>query len=353
MPSQHQPVRAHPQSAGHAALAIVVALVVGLGLALVFGLDDDGGGVVAVGQVTTTTTTALSPTTTIGGSTSLAATTVPEPTTVPKTPGVPRLYIAGDSTAGGLAAALKPLVEPTGVEVRVDYKNSSGLTRPDFYDWPSRLRAQMAALSPDMVIVQFGGNDAQPITLADGRKVNVDKPEWTAEYGRRVGDAMDVLSADGRKVVWVGVPSARSAAFNGRLVVLRNALLAQAAVHPSVTFVDPWPMFQGVLGTYSDFAIDADGQARDMRAQDGFHLNPTGARRLGRYVADVVAALRQGSPVPPPTTATPFYKVQAGEGWAQIAGRLNVPVEALWGANDARADTLLVAGQQLALPTAG
>jgi hypothetical protein len=202
-------------------------------------------------------------------------------------------------------------------------------------------------------VVQFGGNDVQPITLADGRKVSVDKPAWTAEYGRRVGEAMDVLSAGGRKVVWVGVPSARSAAFNGRLLVLRNALLAQVAAHPSVTFVDPWPMFQGVLGTYSDFAIDTDGQAKDMRATDGFHLNPTGARRLGRYVAEVVAALRQGSPVPPPTTATPFYKVQAGEGWAHVASRLSVPLEALLAANNANADTLLVAGQQLALPTAG
>ena len=50
----------------------------------------------------------------------------------------------------------------------VDYKVSSGLARPDFFDWPAHLRRQLPAVDPDIVVVTFGGNDAQGMALADG-----------------------------------------------------------------------------------------------------------------------------------------------------------------------------------------
>src|SRR5262245_52261423 len=75
-------------------------------------------------------------TTAAGDTTEASATTTSA--TEPKQPGVPRVYLAGDSTAGGLGSGLGPLLDQMGVEQKLDYKNSSGLTRPDFYDWPKR-----------------------------------------------------------------------------------------------------------------------------------------------------------------------------------------------------------------------
>ena len=100
----------------------------------------------------------------------------------------------------------------------LDYKVSSGLTRPDFYDWPRRMQQKMSEVGPQIVVVTFGGNDAQPIKV-DGKGYDVAAPEWSAEYGRRVGAMMDYLSSEGRTLIWVGIPNAQSEDLTQRLTV--------------------------------------------------------------------------------------------------------------------------------------
>ncbi len=196
-----------------------------------------------------------------------------------------RLYIAGDSQAQGFGESLERLAGDTGlVTPTLDFKVSSGLTRPDFFDWPKRLQDQVRKLRPDIVVVDFGGNDAQPIETADGKQYDVTDPNWLVEYSKRVGQTMDFLSGDGRKVIWVGTPNARDDAFTARLAVLRQAVQQEAAKRPQVTFVDTWAMFQSPTGGYADYIVDSDGEAKLMRQDDGFHLNLDGANKLARAI---------------------------------------------------------------------
>jgi hypothetical protein len=171
------------------------------------------------------------------------------------------------------------LVTPT-----LDFKVSSGLTRPDFFDWPKRLQDQVRKIRPDIVVVDFGGNDAQPIKTPDGKQYDVTDPQWLIEYSKRVGETMDFLSQDGRKVIWVGTPNARDDAFTQRLAVLRQAYQQEAAKRPNVALVDTWSMFQSPNGGYADFIVDDDGEAKLMRQDDGFHLNLDGANKLARAI---------------------------------------------------------------------
>jgi hypothetical protein len=165
---------------------------------------------------------------------------------------------------------------------------SSGLTRPDFFDWPKHLQDQVRKIRPDIVVVDFGGNDAQPIKTADGKQYDVTDPQWLGEYAKRVGQTMDFLSADGRKVIWVGTPNARDPDFTNRLAILRQAEMQEAAKRPQVTFVDTWTMFQSPSGGYADYIVDDDGQAKLMRQNDGFHLNLDGANKLARAIEAAV-----------------------------------------------------------------
>ncbi len=198
----------------------------------------------------------------------------------PPTPDNPAvLYIAGDSDAGTIGPSLQRLAGETGVVDSVlDYKVSSGLTRPDFFDWPRRMQAKMAEVGPQIVVVTFGGNDAQPIKV-DGKGYDVSAPEWSAEYARRVGAMMDYLSSEGRTLIWVGIPNAQSAELTSRLTFQREAVLAEAAKRPQVVLVDSWPMFSGVNGGYADY-VDINGDFKLVRADDGFHLNQAGADLL-------------------------------------------------------------------------
>ena len=241
-----------------------------------------------------------------GGSTPAATVADSAPATAPGPPVTPsaatpaKVLIAGDSEAGTFGPYLVELLDQTGVvETTLDYKVSSGLARPDFFDWPARLREQVTALDPDIVIVTFGGNDAQGLSTIDGTFV-VGQPsgtdpaadaEWRAEYGRRVGEVMDYLSAEGRTLVWVGIPNGAQDSFTARVAVQNEVAKAEVAKRPEVVFVDTWSRFSGRDGNFAEFVIDPrDGVGKDVRADDGFHLNENGAEILALDIAEAVRA---------------------------------------------------------------
>lgn len=227
-----------------------------------------------------------------------SAVAVTEPTLAPTTsirsgPHVPTaedpaiVYVAGDSDAGAFGPYLETLMKQTGVaRVTLDYVVSSGLARPDFFDWPANFRAKLPRVNPDIVIVTFGGNDAQPI------KGNaVDSAGWRTEYGKRVGETMDLLAAEGRTLVWVGIPNASDPATTARMKVQDEVVRSAVAEHPGVIFIDTWKRFSGRDGGFAEYVIDPrDNEGKDVRAKDGFHLNTTGAEILALDIAEVVRA---------------------------------------------------------------
>ena len=229
--------------------------------------------------------------------TAAPSSTAPAAVTPPSAAHPAKLLIVGDSDAGAFAPYLSKLMTQTGVVApTLDYKVSTGLARPDYFDWPAHLAQTVPAAAPDIVVVTFGGNDAQALTQPDGTVVQGvptgkagGDVEWRAEYGKRVGALMDTLSAEGRTLVWVGIPSSQNSADTARMKVQDAVVRAEVAKRPKVLFVDSWKLFSGVEGDFAEFVIDPrDGLGKDVRAKDGFHLNTTGAEILALSIADVI-----------------------------------------------------------------
>jgi uncharacterized protein len=66
---------------------------------------------------------------------------------------------------------------------------------------------------------------------------------------------------------------------------------AEAAKRPNVVFIDTWARFSGRNGGWAEFVVDPrDGVGKDVRADDGFHLNQNGAEILALDIADAVRA---------------------------------------------------------------
>ena len=205
------------------------------------------------------------------------------------------VLILGDSDAGTFGPYLKTLLDDTGiVTTELDYKVSSGLARPDFFDWPSRMREVVPQTNPDIVIATFGGNDGQGLRNVDEswaveREPSADDTEWREEYGRRVGDAMDYLSDGNRTLIWVGIPNDDNPDVTARMQVQDEVVRAEAAKRPNVVFIDTWARFSGRNGGWAEFVVDPrDGQGKDVRADDGFHLNVNGAEILAIDIAEAV-----------------------------------------------------------------
>lgn len=213
-----------------------------------------------------------------------------------------RIYIAGDSDAGAIGPTLQSMLADTGFSTTtLDYKNSTGLARPDFYDWGARFNSQLAAINPDIIVVAIGGNDAQALLNAD-QTVVAPVPsgdpggdaEWRAEYGRRVGSTMDFLAAGGRTLIWVGIPNSNIEKDNLRFKVQDEVAKAEADKRDDVIFIDTWTKFTGVDGGFAEYVTDpTDGEFKDVRGSDGWHLNENGARILSLDIhAAIVEDLR-------------------------------------------------------------
>jgi len=291
-------------------LGVVIVVIVGLVTVVksVFGedaskaassTDPNAALVVDAADQSTTSVAGVPLDPTLTAPTTLATIAPPAPVDTNRTPTAAdpaKVLLVGDSEAGGLSPFLAKVLDGTGVTaMTTDYKVSSGLVRPDFYDWPTHLHETVPVAAPDIVVALFGGNDGQsfqnddPNAGAAAGKA-VDTPEWRAEYGRRVGEVMDYLSAEGRTLIWVGVPNAEKEEFTARLAVQNEVVKAEVAKHPGVIFVDSWYQFTGIDGSFAPLIMDPrDGEFKAVRSEsDGFHLNTVGEEILAFVVGNAV-----------------------------------------------------------------
>lgn len=214
------------------------------------------------------------------------------------------IWIVGDSQAEVLGQSLIERADATGVmEATLDFEFSSGLTRPDFYNWPAEIQSVVETNEPDVMVVVFGANDGQGMELDSGVFQPGD-PEWNAEYARRVDAVMTYLEQQGVRVYWIGQPVARDADYSARLQLMNGIFADVAADHPNTTMVSLYDLFKDENGAYSDYLTGAGGELVNMRNSDGIHLTRAGGDRA----ADVIlAAVEEDLPngAPTPTTLPP------------------------------------------------
>lgn len=243
----------------------------------------------------------------VAGGPTTTTTPLPTTTTLPPRPALRRptaaaplrVLAAGDSMMHDVGdSILRLAVDDTLLHVTAHHEISSGLTRPDYYDWPAGIAADVEAGDPEVVVLLFGANDAQGIVDAEG---NVhprppDSPGFDAEYRRRVEAVMDQFADTGRLVFWIGLPPMRDGGFDERTSVLNSIYEAAAASRPWVTFVDTTPLFGDAAGAFA---------RPELRKSDGIHFNREGSDLLATHVLGLVEAELPAGSRPPPTTVPP------------------------------------------------
>ena len=230
-----------------------------------------------------------SPSTTSAPPTSpTTATTVPSRRT-PTAAAPLRLLIAGDSMTEATGPALLDSSDATGViQATRELRYSSGLTRPDYFDWPAALGRLIDEQDPEVVVIMLGANDAQGIQTPAG-PASFGSEAWIAEYRSRVAATMALLEGADRTVYWVGLPVMRSGDFDERMRLITHIYRAEAAQHRGVRFIDTRALFADAAGSYAAYLPGTDGNLVLVRREDGIHLTPAGAERLARSLMDAIA----------------------------------------------------------------
>jgi uncharacterized protein len=202
---------------------------------------------------------------------------------VPKEPGAKKILVLGDFVAGGLAWGLDQSFATEPKLAVVDRSNnSSGLVRPDYYDWNAELLNILNTEKPDIVVIALGTNDRQQMRVGNTR-IAPRSEAWEKTYVERVTGMADTLKIFRRPFFWIGAPPMRLAAASADMAYL-NELYRPIVTQAGGDFIDIWNGFTNENGRYISSGPDVDGQLRALRSGDGINFTRAGRLKLAFYV---------------------------------------------------------------------
>lgn len=205
------------------------------------------------------------------------------------------VLLLGDSLiVTGFGESLeKSLNEHPGVRAVRRAKSSTGLARPDFFDWMKVGREEVERHAPDVVVVIMGGNDGQGLTDENGKaKVQWGASGWEAAYRQRVEDFLRVLEAPGRKILWVELPVTKLPNFERKLRVIRRILREAVSAHEAAKHLDTKPFFTDARGgVLREARVEGFRKPMPLRMADGVHFTVAGGRYFASQVHPTVIGL--------------------------------------------------------------
>jgi uncharacterized protein len=225
------------------------------------------------------------PTTRAGGSTPTSTTPTTAVSALHPTAANPlRVLIVGDSIGLDLGGPLQNDLSNTGVTVAtLDGHESTGLTRPDYFNWPAELQSDISKYNPQVVVIMIGANDPQD--FPGPPDIPYTSPQWNPMYAARVASFMQLAGSGGAKVIWVGMPPMQDPDLSSKMNDLNTIVQQQAAAaKPPVNFISTWALLGNPAGTYSPYITNGAGQVVNVRTPDGTHLTPAGGEVVSQQV---------------------------------------------------------------------
>jgi uncharacterized protein len=205
-------------------------------------------------------------------------TTVPADARHPTVADPLRVLIVGDSLGLDMGGALQYDLAATGVvSASLDARESTGLTRPDYFDWPAELQSDLEKVDPQVVVVMMGANDAQD--FLGPPDVPYSSPQWNVIYSQRASQFMKTAESGGATVIWIGMPPMQNPGLSAQMNDI-DAVDQSAAAHqtPPVHYLSTWTVLGTPQGAYTAFITNGAGQVVNIRTPDGTHLTPGGSQ---------------------------------------------------------------------------
>ena len=212
-----------------------------------------------------------------------------EPIRVPTPERKLRVAIVGDSLAGGLGYFAERVFRPRLVTVSGQGRISTGLARPDYFNWPFTMRRIVSRFDPDLVIVMLGENDHQSLQDVHGnREALIGTAEWPSAYRDRVLAMMRIATSRGAKVVWAGLPISADYRLREHSRRQNDLIEFAASISSDVVYFDSWNRFRDPTGGYTAYYREGN-RVILIREGDGLHFNAVGYTLVAREIARLAA----------------------------------------------------------------
>ncbi len=197
-----------------------------------------------------------------------------------------RVWVAGDSLAQVPGDALERDGPASLDVVAVESRLSTGLARPDLYNWYARFGQVIRGLRPQVAVLSFGADDAHDLMTGVPRGRSIGRfgsPTWNAEYRRRVEGVTRELNGAGIRTVWLGLPIPDGPGFRHSFAVVNAILESVARKHSASQYLDTWHLLDSAHGTFTPY-LRVHGALTLMRLSDGVHCTPAAGDLIARQL---------------------------------------------------------------------
>lgn len=198
-----------------------------------------------------------------------------------------RFLIIGDSFIavwGGVGEILeKEILNYKDVSVKRFGQVSSGLSRPDYFNWETKTIELISQYNPNVSVIMLSSNDAQSIITPNGALVaNYGEANWNSEYSKRVSSMLDIFEENDIAVFWLGFPIMKNKTFSDRIKNLNSIYEKGCQKKEKAFFLSSWEALTDENGNYTAYLPDKQGIYRLVRQTDGIHPTYFG----GEFIAD-------------------------------------------------------------------
>ena len=134
----------------------------------------------------------------------------------------------------------------------------------------------------DIAVIFLGMNDYQNFYADNGKVLVKETEDWESAYRDKIKTHLDILSANTKKVYWLGMPIVRNKIYNAQLLYIED-LHKKIALEYSETMLQKISLSSIVPGDgvpYSDTVKTSDGKKISLMKDDGHHYTVSG----GEYV---------------------------------------------------------------------
>ncbi len=185
-----------------------------------------------------------------------------------------RVLFAGDSLMESMGPQMQPaLTEHLHWSCRPIGKKSTGLCRPDFYNWPVVLEKNLQEFHPHLVVMWVGTNDNQNVRGVKTGGLLTDT--WKKAYCLKMQEIIHLCRQYRARLIFIGPPAVGKARVDAELKQI-NQLMQDYCSQQHIPFLNVRPIFSDKNGSYIQKLRNKNGELVAIRTKDQVHITPAG-----------------------------------------------------------------------------
>lgn len=197
-----------------------------------------------------------------------------------------RVLLTGDSLMASMGPQLKrALAGYENLTLVPLGKGSTGLSRPDFYNWPKVLEHNLKLHRPHLVFMWIGTNDLQDIYGYSNLGEFCSKP-WGRAYLKKIQEIIFLTHRYRARLVFIGPPCMRKEPFNTRLKYI-SQLYHNVCKFYKIDYINTRNILSDRHGNYQQYAT-INNERTAIRTSDHIHITSEGNKLVMKHVLRIL-----------------------------------------------------------------